>query len=313
MEGCTIDNRAPARHQHVMRLLAIFLSVIWAGSAFADPRAPQCSSGKWGHAHCIRSQHFVYDTCNAIEIFSKRHGLNTGFFARLIWQESRFDPNALSPANARGIAQFIPSTARIRGLKDPYNPADALEHSAQYLAEMVRRYGNEGMAAIGYNGGERRAEGFLEGKGLAQETVNYVPIITGLSAEQWRDAPPENHDFGLAPDKSFYTACSEMARNRKLTPIKRVKPAPPPIKPWGVQLGFGTSKKSAQAKIRNLTANCSGQVRREKLDLVYVKNRVSGRKGYYFGRIGRNTRQGAQKLCTSLKRQRCACLVVQNK
>ena len=93
--------------------------------------------------------------------------MDIGFFARLIWQESRFDPNALSHADARGIAQFIPSTALLRGLKDPYNPADALEHSAQYLAEMVRRYGNEGMAAIGYNGGERRAEGFLEGKGLA--------------------------------------------------------------------------------------------------------------------------------------------------
>lgn len=279
----------------------------------ADPRAPKCSTGKWGHAQCIRSEHFVYDTCNAIEVFSKRHGLNTGFFARLIWQESRFDPNALSHANARGIAQFIPSTARLRGLKDPYNPADALEHSAQYLAEMVKRYGNEGMAAIGYNGGERRASGFLEGKGLAPETVNYVPIITGLTAEQWRDTPPKDHDFRLDKTKSFYAACSEMARKRKLTPIKRVKPAPPPIKPWGVQLGFGVSKKAARNKISQQTGSCRATVRREKLDLIYVKNRVSGKKGYFFGRIGRNTRQSAQKLCTTLKRQRCRCLVVQNK
>lgn len=313
MEGCAIDKSRHARHQRCMRLFAIFLSVTWAGSALADPREPQCSTGKWGHAHCIRSEFFVHDTCNAIEVFSKRHGLNTGFFARLIWQESRFDPNALSHANARGIAQFIPSTARLRGLKDPYNPADALDHSAQYLAEMAKRYGNEGMAAIGYNGGERRAEGFLEGKGLAPETVNYVPIITGLTAEQWRDTPPKAHDFKLAPDKSFYQACSDMARNRKLTPIKRVKPAPPPIKPWGVQLGFGTSKKSAQAKVRKLTARCRGLVTREKLDLIYVKNRVSGKNGYFFARIGRNSRKAAQKLCSSLKRQICACLIVQNK
>jgi len=313
MEGRAIDKGRVACHQRAMRLVLILLSVIWAGAAMADPRAPKCSTGKWGHAHCIRAEHFVHDTCSAIEVFSKRHGLNTGFFARLIWQESRFDPNALSHANARGIAQFIPSTARLRGLKDPYNPADALEHSAQYLAEMVKRYGNEGMAAIGYNGGERRASGFLEGKGLAPETVNYVPIITGLMAEQWRDAPPKDHDFRLDKDKDFYTACSAMARNRKLTPLKRVKPAPPPIKPWGVQLGFGISKKSAQSKINQQTASCRGQVRREKLDLIYVKNRVSGKKGYYFGRIGRNSRQAAQKLCSSLKRQRCRCLVVQNR
>jgi hypothetical protein len=188
-----------------------------------------------------------------------------------------------------------------------------LDHSTHYLAEMVRRYGNEGMAAIGYNGGERRAEGFLEGKGLASETVNYVPVITGLSAEQWRDAPPEDHDFSLASDVSFYEACADMARNRTLTPIKRATPPPPLLKPWGVQLGFGTSKDSATAKIKAHTASCRTQVSREKLDLIYVKNRVSGRIGYYFARIGRNSRESAQELCTSLKQQRCACLVVQNK
>lgn len=294
-------------------MILLALSLIWAAAAHADPREAQCSSGKWGHVHCIRAEHFVYDTCNAIEVFSTRHGLDTGFFARLIWQESRFDPNALSHANARGIAQFIPSTARLRGLKDPYNPADALEHSAQYLAEMVARYGNEGMAAIGYNGGEGRAEGFLAGKGLAPETVNYVPIITGLTAEQWRDTPPEGHDFRLAPDKPFFQACSEMARNRRLTPIKRVAPPPPPVKPWGVQLAFGTTEKAAQDKTRSQTGSCRRQVSGEKLDLIYVKNRVSGRKGYYFARIGRNSLEGAQKLCDSLKRQRCSCLVVQNK
>jgi hypothetical protein len=296
-----------------MRMIILILSLIWATVAQADPRTGQCSTGKWGHAQCIRPAHFVYDTCSAIEVFAQRHGLNTGFFARLIWQESRFDPNALSPANARGIAQFIPSTAILRGLKDPYNPADALEHSAQYLAEMVKQYGSEGMAAIGYNGGERRAEGFLEGKGLAPETVNYVPIITGLTAEQWRDAPPLNHDFSLDPGKSFFEACSDMARNRRLTTLKRAAPPPPTVKPWGVQLAFGTSKKAAQEKVRRQTGSCRGRISGEKLDLIYVQNRVSGRKGYFFARIGRDSLAGAQQLCDTLKRQQCSCLVVQNR
>ncbi|MEP1768556.1 MAG: lytic transglycosylase domain-containing protein [Sulfitobacter sp.] len=296
-----------------MRIFTLLFAMICATTAHADPSAQFCSTEKWGTPQCIRTEHFVFDTCNAIEVFSKRHDLDTGFFARLIWQESRFDPNALSHANARGIAQFIPTTAHLRGLKDPYNPADALDHSAHYLGEMVRRYGNEGMAAIGYNGGERRAQGFLEGKGLASETINYVPIITGLTAEQWRDAPPTDHDFSLAPDKSFHLACTEMARKRRLTPVKGSKPVPPPIKPWGVQLGFGISKKAARAKVRTQTASCRGQISKEKLDLIYVKNRVSGKKGYYFARIGRNSRESAQKLCNSLKRQSCSCLTVQNK
>jgi len=279
--------------------------------AQAEPDHRFCSSTKWGQSHCIRPEHFVYDTCNAIQIFADRHGLNRDFFARLIWQESRFDQNALSHANARGIAQFIPSTAALRGLKDPYNPADALEHSAQYLAEMATKYGNEGMAAIGYNGGERRAEGFLEGAGLASETIAYVPIITGLSAEQWRDAAPENPDFRLSKTKPFLPACYEMARNRRVSSLK-VTPPKPVLKPWGVQVSFGTSTTQAKAKANTQTASCRAPLKGKKLDMVFKKNRVSRRKGFYFAQYGSDTQSGAQGLCDKMRLSGCACLVVKN-
>ena len=292
-----------------MRLVCVIVLMVWAGAVSAEPPQKKCSTGKWGHVQCIRDAHFVYDTCNAIATFADRHGLNRDFFARLIWQESRFDPNALSHANARGIAQFIPQTAKLRGLADPYNPADALEHSAQYLAEMVQRYGNEGMAAIGYNGGERRAKGFLEGRGLASETIAYVPIITGLSAETWRDAPPEDHDFRLSKTEPFHAACTRMARKRRLTPLT---PPEPLLKAWGVQVGFGVSKGSARDKVKRQTAACRSRASKERLDLVYRKNRVSGRKGFYFAQFGRDSRKGAQSLCDGLRRQGCVCLVVKN-
>lgn len=294
-----------------MRVLLILAFLLLGNVGVAEPDQRYCSTGKWGHVHCIRPEHFVYDTCNAIKVFSDRHGLNSDFFARLIWQESRFDQNALSHANARGIAQFIPSTAKLRGLADPYNPADALEHSAQYLAEMVKKYGNEGMAAIGYNGGERRAEGFLQGKGLAQETVNYVPIITGLAAEVWRDTPPKNPDFRLSKDKPFLPACYEMAAKRRITPLK-IAPPKPLLKPYGVQVAFGVSTKAAQAKARSSTSSCRAAVNNRKLDMVYKKNRVSGRKGFYFAQYGSDTRSGAQQLCARLRQNRCTCLVVKN-
>ncbi|WP_254694072.1 lytic transglycosylase domain-containing protein [Sulfitobacter sp. SK012] len=254
----------------------------------------------------------MFDTCSAIEVFADRHGLNRDFFARLIWQESRFDPNALSPANARGIAQFIPSTAQLRGLRDPYNPADALEHSAQYLAEMVDRFGNEGMAAIGYNGGERRASGFLKGKGLARETFNYVPIITGLPAKTWRDAPPKNHDMRLSKKTSFYRACADMAVSRRLSPLKRPKPPVVDAKPWGVRLGFGTSKKAARAKVLSATQSCQSAIQKERIYMIYNTNRVAGRKGFYMAQMGRDTRKGAQKLCSQLRAKGCTCLVIKN-
>lgn len=294
-----------------MRFLFLIPFIWLAQMAQAEPDHRFCSSTKWGQSHCIRPEHFVYDTCNAIQIFADRHGLNRDFFARLIWQESRFDQNALSHANARGIAQFIPSTAALRGLKDPYNPADALEHSAQYLAEMATKYGNEGMAAIGYNGGERRAEGFLEGAGLASETIDYVPIITGLSAEQWRDAAPENPDFRLSKTKPFLPACYEMARNRRISSL-RVTPPKPVLKPWGVQVSFGTSTTQAKAKANTQTASCRAPLKGKKLDMVFKKNRVSRRKGFYFAQYGSDTQSGAQGLCDKMRLSGCACLVVKN-
>ncbi len=293
-----------------MRVLVFLIWIFAAGSAAAQAPEAMCSTTKWGHQHCIRAQHFVYDTCNAIKTFSDRHGLNTDFFARLIWQESRFDPNALSPANARGIAQFIPSTAKLRGLKDPYNPADALEHSAQYLAEMVRKYGNEGMAAIGYNGGERRAEGFLTGGGLASETWNYVPIITGLNAEDWRDGKPRVQDMRLSKTKTFLPACYEMGQKRRLTPLKK---PPPALKKWGVQLAFGKTRKAAQAAYQRRSASCSGVIGKQKPDYINVKHRASGKKGFVMARIGRNTRGGADKLCAQLRRAGCVCAVYANR
>ncbi|MEM6303555.1 MAG: lytic transglycosylase domain-containing protein [Pseudomonadota bacterium] len=290
--------------------MALLLCLLACAPAWAEPPREACSTGKWGHVHCIRMAHYVYDTCNAIDIFARRHGLNREFFARLIWQESRFDPNALSPANARGIAQFIPSTAQLRGLKDPYNPADALEHSAQYLAEMVARYGNEGLAAIGYNGGERRAEGFLQGGGLARETINYVPIITGLTAEDWRDNPPKDHDMRLSRDKPFLPGCYEMAQNRRLTPLARPEGR---FSPWGVQLAFGRTKNQARAAFDRQTARCRGAVRREKPEFVPVKHRIRGKQGYVMARIGRRSREDADRLCNRIRRAGCVCAVYANK
>ncbi len=56
------------------------------------------------------------------------HDLPPDFFARLIWRESRFRPDALSYKGAQGIAQFMPGTAKLRGLQDSY---DVLEGVAE--------------------------------------------------------------------------------------------------------------------------------------------------------------------------------------
>ena len=56
------------------------------------------------------------DICRAIEEDAAANGLPVEFFARVIWQESRFNAQAVSPKGAQGIAQFMPQTADWRGL-----------------------------------------------------------------------------------------------------------------------------------------------------------------------------------------------------
>ena len=62
------------------------------------------------------------DICRALEQSAAENALPVEFFARVIWQESRFDARAISPKGAEGIAQFMPRTASWHGLADPFDP-----------------------------------------------------------------------------------------------------------------------------------------------------------------------------------------------
>src|SRR5260221_9675113 len=132
--------------------------------------------------------------CLLVESAAQAHGLPFEFFARLIWQESRFKPNAVGPMTrsgqrAQGIAQFMPGTASERGLFDPFDPVSALPKSAEFLEELHANFGNLGLAAAAYNAGPRRVRDWLEGRGgLPAETWNFVIKITGRSAEEWAAA-----------------------------------------------------------------------------------------------------------------------------
>src|SRR5262249_17218537 len=76
------------------------------------------------------------DICRAIEQNAAQNELPVEFFARVIWQESRFNARAVSLKGAMGIAQFMPRTADFRGVADPFDPIEALKGSASYLHDL---------------------------------------------------------------------------------------------------------------------------------------------------------------------------------
>src|SRR6516164_2450706 len=129
--------------------------------------------------------------CLMIEAAGRAHDLPLEFFARVIWQESRFRPDTVGPPRrdgqrAQGIAQFMPSTAAERGLLDPFDPLEALPKAAQFLRELKDQFGNLGLAAAAYNAGPARVRAWLAGTHmLPGETRNYVAAVTGVPVDEW--------------------------------------------------------------------------------------------------------------------------------
>ncbi|MDM7458894.1 MAG: lytic transglycosylase domain-containing protein, partial [Paracoccus sp. (in: a-proteobacteria)] len=186
-----------------------------------------------------------------IDSHARLNRLDPAFLARLLWKESRFQPAAVSPAGALGIAQFMPGTAALYDLEDPFNPAQSIAKSAWYLRHLIDRFGNIGLAAVAYNGGEARAARFISGQSsLPRETLDYVEAITGHSAHRWRDNPPAENQLALslAADLPFRPACERMAAARQLKEFD----TQPRTYPWGVILASHPNQAGAAQQVARL-------------------------------------------------------------
>lgn len=110
-------------------------------------------------------------------------GIPPLLFVRQINLESGFNPSAISPAGAVGIAQFLPSTAAGLGI-NAWNPAEALQGAARLMASYQIRYsGNYAQAVAAYNAGPAAVDQALASCGsrwlscLPAETQAYVTAI----------------------------------------------------------------------------------------------------------------------------------------
>ena len=126
------------------------------------------------------------EICDTLTQAAQANDVPVPFFIRLIFQESGFRPDVVSPAGAEGIAQFMPETSADVGLDNPFDPLQAIRASARLLRGLAHQFGNLGLAAAAYNAGPKRIENWLAKKGkLPQETIGYVQSITGRAAENW--------------------------------------------------------------------------------------------------------------------------------
>ncbi|MDQ8730855.1 lytic transglycosylase domain-containing protein [Bradyrhizobium sp. LHD-71] len=140
----------------------------------------------------------IEQVCEAVADAASAQGLPVGFFARLLWQESKFNQWARSHVGAMGVAQFMPTTAVEYGLENPFDPIESVAASARFLRELRDEFGNLGLAAAAYNAGGGRIRKWLSGQsGLPEETQNYVKVITGHPAKRWTMQKPLQASFAL--------------------------------------------------------------------------------------------------------------------
>ncbi|MXO84317.1 transglycosylase SLT domain-containing protein [Altererythrobacter aestiaquae] len=122
-----------------------------------------------------------------VQELSGRFDLSPALIEALVWQESRWRANAVSPKGARGLAQLMPGTARELGV-NPNDPFANLEGGARYLREQLDRFdGNLEKALAAYNAGPGRV---IKAGGVPRirETQEYVAAIMGRLSNHSRSS-----------------------------------------------------------------------------------------------------------------------------
>jgi soluble lytic murein transglycosylase-like protein len=118
---------------------------------------------------------------------AKKHGIDPALLAGLVKQESNFNPNAGSPAGARGLTQLMPGTAAGLGVTNVLDPIQSLDGGAKYLRQQLDAFGGDVTRALAaYNAGPGAVQRY-GGVPPYAETQNYVRIVQA-NAAQYRAA-----------------------------------------------------------------------------------------------------------------------------
>jgi hypothetical protein len=263
--------------------------------------APVCAEENNAQPSASSSKDTV---CEALATAAAANDLPVRFFVRLIWQESRFDPAAISRAGAQGVAQFMPGTAKMRGLEDPFNPTEAIAKSAELLRDLNRDFGNLGLAAAAYNAGPRRVRDWLGGRrSLPNETRAYVNIVTGRPAEEWAAG---QKDLVEPPAENGVPCRGVVAASIPLSSAPKVKT----IKPWGVELVGGPTPIKALARYHELEVKYAAILTGQETHIVI--RGVIGEMGAARVRVDADTRADANKLCANMRAVGWYCDVLRN-
>lgn len=187
---------------------------------------------------------------------ARRHGIDPVFFAAQIEQESGWNPNAKSKAGARGLAQFMPATAKSFGV-NPLDPVASLDAGAKYMAQLTKKFGDEDTARLAYNWGEGNVASYLKtgagnrGRALPKEAEEYNKKIYARAGatKNWGNetrmaAAPDTRPVGVMGKP---IAATPQVLAQALTEINQGLPPGALLEPVSQPLSFGADAGMAAA------------------------------------------------------------------
>jgi hypothetical protein len=257
--------------------------------------------------------------CLLIESAAAANGLPVEFFARVIWRESHYNPNAVGPLTrsgerAQGIGQFMPGTAAERRLLDPFDPVEALPKSAEFLRDLRGQFGNLGLAAAAYNAGPQRVRDWLAGRRtLPRETRNYVQAVTGRPAAEWATlgTTPREQKNPPAPPCNELNIIIKRAPNTFVAELER-RVSEGVASPWGVQLSAGFSRNKVLAVYSEVERKYRAVLAGHDPMIIRARLLTRGTSAFYQVRAGAGTRTEADRLCAGLRAAGGHCFVMRN-
>lgn len=147
--------------------------------------------GEYGHAHAVAARHlwgrafgarvpealaafYPRAFANAVESEATRYQVSPFLVWAIMRRESAFRPEVASAADARGLMQVIPPTARAiaKRLAEPepapaelFSPSLSIRYGAWYLSQLMKRFSHPALAAAAYNAGPDAAVKWVKEKG----------------------------------------------------------------------------------------------------------------------------------------------------
>ena len=106
------------------------------------------------------------------------HGVDEALVHAVIFAESSYDPDAISPAGASGLMQLMPATAAHYGVRDLFDPAQNVSGGVRLLRDLLAKFnGNVELAVAAYNAGAYAVIRAGNRVPPHPETAAYVPKV----------------------------------------------------------------------------------------------------------------------------------------